>query len=59
MRIVGTTSTKEKSWDHLTSSTITDERYKQMLQSYKKRKMIEPVSCPSIASNDVFSICLF
>jgi nuclear factor related to kappa-B-binding protein len=59
MRIVGTTSTKEKSWDHLTSSTITDERYKQMLQSYKKRKMIEPVSSPFIASNDVFSIFLF
>lgn len=44
MRIVGTTSTKEKNWDHLTSLTITDERYKQMLQSYKKRKVIEPVS---------------
>lgn len=44
MRIVGTTSTKEKNWDHLTSLTITDERYKQMLQSYKKRKIIEPVS---------------
>lgn len=43
-RIVGTTSTKEKSWDHLTSSSISDERYKQMLQSFKKRKLIEPVS---------------
>lgn len=44
LRIVSTTSTKEKNWDHLTNSTITDQRYKQMLQSYRKRKMIEPVS---------------
>lgn len=44
MRIVSTASTKEKSWDHLTNPTISDVRYKQMLQSYKKRKLIEPVS---------------
>jgi nuclear factor related to kappa-B-binding protein len=42
-RIVSTTSTREKSWDHLTNPTISEERYKQMLQGYRKRKIIEPV----------------
>lgn len=42
-RIISTTSTREKTWDHLKNSTITDARYKTMLQSFRKRKMIEPV----------------
>ncbi|CRK96918.1 CLUMA_CG010308, isoform A [Clunio marinus] len=59
LRIVGTTSTKEKNWDHLTSHSISAERYKQMLLSYKKRKLIEPdhpeMEIDEIKLKDIFS----
>ncbi|CAG9803955.1 unnamed protein product [Chironomus riparius] len=41
-RIVSTTSTKEKNWDHMTESIISNEKYKQMLRNFRKRKNIEP-----------------
>lgn len=43
VRICCTTSRKENKWDHIASQMITEDKYKQLLKNYRKRKAMEPV----------------